>query len=177
MYAPNRVVQSKQLRCNEISKYFVYLEPCLIDIEVRSSTHIIRHPQFISVILRTFLERLFYMSKFKKEYKNWVEYRKLPDLIEVDFHWAGTERTGNYYENMEDVRKRALSELQEAHENNKEFLLFIHGSSTSWPGMTTSRSQVRGLMRSKDATPYISRKDCIQHDSVFVAAIKPKKNI
>jgi hypothetical protein len=30
-------------------------------------------------------------------------------------------------------------------------------------------------MRGKDATPFIDRKRCIQHDSVFVAAIKKKE--
>jgi hypothetical protein len=28
-------------------------------------------------------------------------------------------------------------------------------------------------MSSKDATPYVIRRECIQHDNVFVAAIRP----
>src|ERR1035437_9916430 len=53
--------------------------------------------------------------------------------------------------------------------------MFLHGWSTSRPGNTTSRSQVRKLMQSKESTPYIVRRDCIQHDTVFVAAIRPLK--
>ena len=115
------------------------------------------------------------MSKLKNGFCNWTEFRKLPDLMEVDFHWSDNECTGNYYQNMQAVKNRALKSLQQAQEEGKKFVLFTHGSSTSRRGNTTSRSQVRGLMRSKEATPYISRKDCIQHNSVFVAAIKSKK--
>ena len=32
-------------------------------------------------------------------------------------------------------------------------------------------------MRSPEATPYIIRRECIQHDSVFVAAIKSAKEL
>ncbi len=41
---------------------------------------------------------------------------------------------------------------------------------------TTARSVIRGLMRSKAATPYIVRNQCIQHHSCFVAAIRPLKS-
>jgi hypothetical protein len=33
---------------------------------------------------------------------------------------------------------------------------------------------VRGLMRGPDATPLIIRSKCVQHYSVFLAAIRPK---
>jgi hypothetical protein len=32
------------------------------------------------------------------------------------------------------------------------------------------------LMRSKDATPFIIRRDCIEHPSRFVDAIRPNPN-
>ena len=37
---------------------------------------------------------------------------------------------------------------------------------------STARSQVRSFMRSKDATPLIDRRGCIQHETVFVAKLR-----
>ncbi len=104
---------------------------------------------------------------------NWVAFRKLPNLMECDFHWAGETPAGSYWQHMESVWNVALGCLREAQIQGKQFVLFTHGGSTSRIGKTTSRSQVRKLMRSKEATPYILRDQCIQHDSVFVAAIRP----
>ena len=103
-----------------------------------------------------------------------MEYRKLPSLMERDYHWSSDGSTGCYHENMQLVWDDALRCLKVAQEEGKEFLLLIHGWSTSRIGKTTSRSQIRKLMRSKEATPYLVRKNCIEHSSVFVAAIKPK---
>lgn len=110
---------------------------------------------------------------FVKDAGNWTHFRSLPGIVEVDFHWVGLPGGGAYHENMAAVRARALSALCEAQESGLQFVLFTHGRSTSRRGKTTARSQVRGLMRSKDATPYIIRSKCIQHPSVFVAAIRP----
>ena len=111
---------------------------------------------------------------FKRESKDWVVYRELPNLLEVDFHYGDSiGSNGSYHENMEAVYTDSLNALIDAQKNGKEYVLFTHGSSTSRRGATTSRSQVRKLMRSKDATPYIIRKNSIQHRTVFVAAIKP----
>lgn len=114
------------------------------------------------------------MPSFKIESGDWIGYRKLPNIKEVDFHRAETESTGSYYENMQDIWNAALWELEKAQEGNYRYVLFTHGWSTSKPGKTTARSQIRKLMRSKESTPFIIRKDCIQHPSVFVAAIRPK---
>jgi hypothetical protein len=116
------------------------------------------------------------MVKFKYASKDWTEYRNLPDLMEVDFHWANETSAGSYYDNMLNVLRDALDSLKWAHENDMQYVLFTHGKSTSRPGNTTSRSQIRKLMRSKEATPYITRSACIQQDSVFLAAIKPSNN-
>jgi hypothetical protein len=62
--------------------------------------------------------------------------------------------------------------LGEAQRNGRSHIMFIHGSSTSRPGQTTARSQVRKFMRSSAATPFIERKHCIQHDTVFVAKLR-----
>ena len=112
------------------------------------------------------------MGAFKRENGDWLKYRELPGLCEVDFHWADGQRKKPYWEVMEDVRGVVLNSLAKAQEEGKQYVLFTHGLSTSGPGKTTARSQIRVLMRSKDATPYIDRKKCIQHESVFVAAIR-----
>ena len=106
---------------------------------------------------------------------DWTLYRELPGLCEIDFHWSDTDEPHGYWESMDLVYSVALKALEDAYEDSDvNYVLFTHGWSTSRIGATTSRSQVRGLMRSTAATPYIDRKRCIQHYSVFVAAIKPK---
>ena len=112
---------------------------------------------------------------FQKGSGNWTQYRELPSLSEVNFHFSEYGRREEPYENvMADVRDAALAALIEAQEDGDEYVLFIHGSSTSRPSNTTARSQIRKLMRSKESTPYICRRKCIQHTTVFVAAIRPK---
>jgi hypothetical protein len=111
---------------------------------------------------------------FKKENRNWTEYRNLPNLIEVDFHRSGNGQH-HYWDSMEQVMSDALSIIKSAYESKQIcHVLFTHGWSTSRRGKTTTRSQIRTLMRSKEATPYIDRKLCIQHDSIFVAAIRKR---
>jgi hypothetical protein len=113
---------------------------------------------------------------FKKEYCNWTEYRKLSGLKEVDFHFSRDETVGSFYENMESVREITLDALEKGYADpDVKYILFTHGWSTSRRGQTSVRSVVRGVMRSSEATPYIDRRRSIQHDSVFVAALKPQK--
>ena len=112
---------------------------------------------------------------FKKGTGNWTQYRSLPNAVEQDLHFSEpnrhqSERT-SYDEKMGDIESAVLKALQDAYKNGVSYVIFKHGWSTSRPGKTTVRSVVRGLMRSKEATPYIIRRECIQHDSVFVAAI------
>ena len=114
---------------------------------------------------------------FIKKYCNWTEFRKLPNLMEVDFHNVQNKDISTYLEKMDAVWYETLHSLKHAQEKGFHYVLFTHGHSTSYPGTKTSRSQVRSVMKSKEATPYIIRKDCIQHDSVFVAKIRPLKNI
>jgi hypothetical protein len=110
---------------------------------------------------------------FKKGSGNWTEYRKLQPSVEVDLHYSEFgPREIHYWEAMGRLRNDALEALKDAHQRGIRFVIFRHGSSTSRPGKTTARSEVRNLMRSKDATPYIVRSECIQHESVFVAAIR-----
>lgn len=114
--------------------------------------------------------------KFRFETRNWVEYRALPGVAEVDFHFAPHESLGAFHANMQHGRERTLAALADAQCGGVRYLLFTHGHSTSGPGRMSMRSVVRGVMRSKDATPYIVRSKCIQHSSVFVAAIRPVPN-
>jgi len=109
-----------------------------------------------------------------REGRNWVEYRNLPNMVEVDFHHDGRRPPElSYGDCMGDVYERTLSALVQAQKEGKSFVMFRHGASTSGPGRTTSRSMVRNFMRSKEATPYILRAKSIQHPTVFIAAVRP----
>ena len=113
------------------------------------------------------------MSTFKIEYGDWTEYRSLSKLLEIDFHPSEDEESFlPYHERMDKVWNDSLDALKAAQSKGYYYVLFRHGWSTSRRGTTTSRSQVRKLMRDPIATQYIVRKDCIQHDSVFVAKIR-----
>jgi hypothetical protein len=115
---------------------------------------------------------------FKKDYRNWIEFRKLsPSPVEYDYHAGENEDDGlDYQGRMEWAYDCALSVLKQAQSNGKKYVMFIHGWSTSRIGKTTIRSQIRKCMRSKDATPFLIRKECIQHHTVFIASIRPSKS-
>ncbi len=118
-------------------------------------------------------------SKFKEEAGDWTPHRKLPDSVEVDLHRSDDRprhgpRDVPYRADMLEVEDDAFEALVNAQQEGKQYVLFTHGRSTSGFGKTTARSVIRGLMRSTAATPYIVRKECIQHPSVFVAAIRPR---
>lgn len=91
--------------------------------------------------------------------------------MEIDFHHSEPRYIG-YYEAMTEAYERALSAIREAYAQGIPYVLLVHGHSTSRPGKTTQRSVIRSLMRSKDATPYIVRSECIQHHTIFVAKIR-----
>ena len=108
---------------------------------------------------------------------DWVRYRKLGPHKEIDLHYNELgRRDGSYDEAMDHIREVTLRAVKEAHEEGTPYVIFTHGKSTSRPGKTTARSVVRGLMRSNELTPYIIRKECIQHESVFVAVIRKNAN-
>lgn len=110
-----------------------------------------------------------------RENRDWTEYRNLPDLIEVDFHWKGRGQGSNnsYFDKMGDVYETTMQALKFAYENGKEYVLFTHGHSPLYIGQSNSCTIVRGIMRSKESTPYIIKSQSIQHPSVFVAKIRP----
>ncbi|WP_139052935.1 hypothetical protein [Thiocapsa marina] len=115
---------------------------------------------------------------FIKGQGSWSAYQSLPGVVVVDFHhdYREPRELGPpipYYEKMANVSERTIDALQKAINNpSTRYVLFTHGSSTSRLGKTTARSQVRKIMRSKTATPFICRKQCIQHETVFLASIK-----
>jgi hypothetical protein len=110
---------------------------------------------------------------------NWTEYRsRSPRMIEVDFHFADYNprhygpRESTFSDYMEQAARLALESLCKAYERGLEYVLFTHGHSTSRMGRTSARSQVRAMMRSKEATPYINRRASRKDNSVFLAAIR-----
>jgi len=113
-------------------------------------------------------------TKFKKEFVDWIEYRSrfnLSETDQVDFHFGPSAMA--HHDAMAEVTRIVERALKEAQRRARPYLMFRHGSSTSWPGRTSSRSQVRGFMLSKEATALIERKHCIEHETVFVAKIRP----
>ena len=117
------------------------------------------------------------MATFKRGTGDWKEYEKLGTFLSIDFHPPNSreEKLADmmpFYERMELVTARSIEALKEAYEQNIEYVIFRHGWSTSGIGKTSARSKVRAAMRSPEATPYIVRSKCIQHNSVFVAKIR-----
>jgi hypothetical protein len=114
---------------------------------------------------------------FKKGFGDWTKYRG-DGVREIDFHRASTgakyREAFDNREAMAKVEKDTLDALSRAYADGITTLLLTHGWSTSGPGKITARSVIRKLMRTKEATPYVCRSQCIQHESVFVAAIRPR---
>ena len=118
------------------------------------------------------------MSNWQTDDGDWACFQNLPNTREVDFHpppraFRDEDDYMPYWARMNEVYARTLEALESAYEDGIDWVIFRHGYSTSRRGKTTSRSVVRSVMRSTESTPYIVRKKCIQHYSVFVAAIKP----
>jgi hypothetical protein len=111
-------------------------------------------------------------AMFKKIEGNWQDLRELPGLKEVDLHFE-RGRPGEFWENMAEVADIVEKALRDAQKEDFQYVMFFHGHSTSRPGRTTARSIVRAIMRSKEATPFIIKNQSMQHDTVFVAAVKP----
>jgi hypothetical protein len=114
--------------------------------------------------------------RFQRGYGAWRQYRSqfgLTEFDEIDLHFGKRDRSRlSFAEAMAEVVDIVIAKLKEAQLSGRPHVMIIHGRSTSRRGKTTARSQVRNFMRSKDATPLIDRKGCIQHDTVFVARLK-----
>jgi hypothetical protein len=116
-------------------------------------------------------------TKFQPGRGPWERYRlqlNLSKSDEVNLHFGKRDPSlMTYAQAMAGVTALVTASLEEARRKGRPYVMFIHGSSTSRRGKTTARSQVRNFMRSKQATPLIDRKGCIQHVTVFVAKLKP----
>jgi hypothetical protein len=115
--------------------------------------------------------------KFLVDLGHWEKFRSQLNFSksdEVDLHFGKRDRAKmSYAEAMAGVTSLVRTSLEEAQRRGRPYVVFIHGSSTSRRGKTTARSQVRNFMRSKAATPLIDRRGCIQHNTVFIAKLKP----
>jgi len=96
-------------------------------------------------------------SKIRHEDGDWTRFRNLPGLGEVDFHRSGVGYGGHHDAVMAGISDELLEALQEAKDDGTKYVLFTHGSSTSegWKKRTA----------------------CVQHSSVFLAAIRQKGRI
>jgi hypothetical protein len=90
-----------------------------------------------------------------------------------DLHFGERDPQFSFSDVMAEVIDVVEGRLKHAQNTVRQYFMFIHGWSTSRRGKTTARSQVRKFMRSSAATPLIDRNNCIQHDTVFVAKIRP----
>lgn len=109
---------------------------------------------------------------FIKEYGDWTKLRGMGSMFEVDFHYLEGR---NYFEKMALAAEMVLRSLKKAQDEGKDYVMFIHGYSTSGRFRRTARSVVRSIMRSKESTPFIIKNKSIQHETVFLAKIKQKK--
>lgn len=112
------------------------------------------------------------VSSFRVETGDWTRFRALQPR-EFDLHrseWG--PRAVPYWVAMNEVRDDTLAELVAAQKCGADWLLIRHGGSTSRPGRKTARSVVRAIMRSRAATPFIVRRDCVQHELVFLARMR-----
>ena len=113
---------------------------------------------------------------FQQDSGDWTQYRSRFDLSEcdeIDLHLGERDKSIPYDAVMAELTSIIEGSLNEAQRKGRAYVMFVHGSSTSGPGKTTARSQVRSFMRSKAATSFIERKYCIQHETVFVLKVRP----
>ena len=117
------------------------------------------------------------MSKtFARGVGNWRLYRSSLGFSkddEIDLHFGERDKSIPYAVVMDEITTIVERGLKAAQQQGRAYVVFIHGRSTSRRGKKTARSMVRGFMRSKAATPLIERNHCIQHDTVFVAKVRP----
>jgi hypothetical protein len=115
------------------------------------------------------------MTMFPKSSGDWTQFRSTLNLAphdQIDLHFGKRDRSTSYEDAMAEITAIVERGLCEARIQGRPYVMFVHGNSTSRPGQTTARSQVRSFMRSKAATPLIERKHCIEHATVFVARVR-----
>jgi len=108
---------------------------------------------------------------FIKTDGDWDFLKYLGKIYYVDFYLPEGK---SFYEKMEQSHRIVINSLKYAQDQGYDYVLFNYGASTSRPVLGSPRSAVRSIMRSKEAAPYTIKKKSIQHESVFLVAIKPK---
>ncbi len=104
---------------------------------------------------------------------DWKLLRSLPNHREVDFHPDSFLGLHNSFdEKMNAVYKRAFDAISKAQQDGIDWVLLVHGWSTSRNGRTSTRSVIRSLMRSPKVTPFINRAKCLAHNTVYVVATR-----
>lgn len=111
---------------------------------------------------------------FLKGEGDWQKFKGPSYVLEIDLHF-GRGEPGSFDENMGEVENIVISALRDAQDCGFQYVKFVHGHSTSGPSKTSARSVVRGIMRDKESTPFIIKSQSIQHESVFMAAVRPKE--
>lgn len=98
------------------------------------------------------------------------------NIREISVATCGTvsKAAQSRWETMNRLWDTAFQALKDAHEDGLKFLVIKHGKSPNKRGQVSIGSQVRTLVRSHAAGPYILRSKCIQYESAFVVAIRPK---
>lgn len=104
---------------------------------------------------------------------NWTELRTAPLTLEVDFHRAGGRDGLSFWQHMEQVERDVRQAIERGHALGLKHVLFVHGWSTSGAFRKSSRSIVRGIFRSKWATPFVLRSESVQHETALLVAIRP----
>jgi hypothetical protein len=123
------------------------------------------------------LSRIGRLSMTVQKYEgDWRDLRKQhPERVEIDFHRGRRPYDKPYWECMNEVGIETFDAIKDAYQRGVPYLLIGHGYSTSRPFHTSARSVVRSVLRSKKVTPFVDRKNCVQHPACFLVALKPRK--
>lgn len=115
---------------------------------------------------------------FRKTIENINTFRSLENTREISVTGRSfTSRSGiSKTEVMHQVWRESFRALQEAYEEGIHYLLITHDKAPPKRGRVSLGSRVINLIRSHAAGPYIIRSKCIQLESAFVVAIRPKDN-
>jgi len=113
---------------------------------------------------------------FIKKSGNLSELKDKKNIREISVSTCGTvaKAAQSRWETMNTLWETSLKELKKAQEDGLNFLVIKHGKSPNKRGQVSIGSQIRTLIRSHAAGPYIFRSKCIQYESAFVVAIRPK---
>lgn len=107
-----------------------------------------------------------------KSYTDHYGFDQRPDILHVDFHRAGTSPGVSFEDKMRRTYREARAALRTARSRGYAYIAFTHGGRELPRGRRSTRSVVRGLIRSPEATPYVERSRCILTPAVTVAALR-----